>query len=89
MGIGGFNLSKLRQVRDEEKTIQSESILLRYRLPNDCSTRFAAERILRPKKTDWLKLDRFKFLVLDILNARRVSAELQLESGQSELMGLF
>ncbi len=30
------------------------------------------------------KLDRFKFLILDILNARRVSAELQLES-QSEL----
>jgi hypothetical protein len=32
------------------------------------------------KKTDWLKLDRFKFLILDILSARRVSAELQLES---------
>jgi hypothetical protein len=32
------------------------------------------------KKTDLLKLDRFKFLVLDVLSARRVSAELQLES---------
>ncbi len=40
------------------------------------------------KKTDWPKLDRLKFLVLDILNALRVSAELQLES-KSELMGLF
>ncbi len=38
------------------------------------------------KKTGWLKLDHFKFLVSDILNARRVSAELQLES-QSESMG--
>jgi hypothetical protein len=40
------------------------------------------------KKTDWQKLDRFKFLVLDILNARKVSAELHLES-QSEPMGSF
>ncbi len=38
------------------------------------------------KKTDWLKLDRFKFLILDILKAWRVSAELQLES-QSEPTG--
>ncbi len=40
------------------------------------------------KKTDWPKLDRFKFLVfkLDILNVRTVSGELQLES-QSEPMG--
>ncbi len=28
------------------------------------------------KKTDWPKLDRFKFSVLDILNAQRVSDEL-------------
>jgi hypothetical protein len=40
------------------------------------------------KKTDWPKLDRFKFLILDVLHARRVNAELQLE-GQSEPMGLF
>jgi hypothetical protein len=46
----------------------------------------ATERILRSKKTDWPKLDRFKFLILDILSARRVSAELQLES-QSKPMG--
>jgi hypothetical protein len=42
------------------------------------------------KKTDWPKLDRFKFkfFIFDILSARRVpvSAELQLES-QSEPMG--
>jgi hypothetical protein len=38
------------------------------------------------KKTYWSKLDRFKFLILDILSAWRVSAELQLES-QSEPMG--
>jgi hypothetical protein len=38
------------------------------------------------KKTDWLKIDRFQFLVLVILNARRMIAELQLES-QSEPMG--
>ncbi len=44
---------------------------------------------LELEKTDWPgpKLVRFfKFLVLDILNARGVSAELQLES-QSEPMG--
>jgi hypothetical protein len=29
------------------------------------------------KKTDWPKLDRFKFLILDLLSARRVSAELR------------
>jgi hypothetical protein len=40
------------------------------------------------KKTDWPKLDRFKFFILDVLNARRVSAELQLE-GQLGPMGLF
>jgi hypothetical protein len=38
------------------------------------------------KKTDWLKLDLFKFLVLDVLSARVVSAELKLEC-QSEQMG--
>jgi hypothetical protein len=38
---------------------------------------------MRSKKTDWQKSDRFKFLVLDISNAGRVRAELQLES-QSE-----
>ena len=38
------------------------------------------------KKPDWPMLDRFKFQVLDILSARRVSAELHLES-QSEPMG--
>jgi hypothetical protein len=38
------------------------------------------------KKTDWPKLDCFKFLILDVLNAWRVGAELQLES-QSEPMG--
>ncbi len=88
MGIDGFTLTELREVGDEDKTIPSCLDTRTVTQPNYCSTRFAAERILRPKKTDRPKLDRFKFLVLDGLNARRVSAELQLE-GQSEPMGLF
>ena len=83
MGIGRFTLTKLRRVGDEEKTIPSCS---------DSRSPMIAPPILPQsafhalKKTDWPKLDRFKFLILDILSARRVSAELQLES-QSEPMG--
>ncbi len=81
-----MTLTKLRcigdedSVRDEEKTIPSCL---------DNSSPMIAPPVLQQsafctlKITDWLKLDCFKFLVLDILNARRVSAELQLES-QSE-----
>jgi hypothetical protein len=43
---------------------------------------------LRPKNIDWPKLDRFNFLILDILSAWTVSAELQLPmESQSEPMG--
>ncbi len=84
VGIGGFTLTKLRHGGDEEKTIPSCL---------DTSSPMIAPPVLPPqsafcalKKTDWPKLDRFKFLVLDIFNAWRVSAELQLES-QSEPMG--
>jgi hypothetical protein len=52
----------------------------------ECPARAAAapaagrQPILSLKKRDWPKLERFKSWVLDILNARRVSTELQLES---------
>ncbi len=84
-GMDGFTLTKLRKVGDEEKTIPS---CLGTRSP----TWMMAPPVLPQsafcalKKTYWPKLDRFKFLVLDFLSARRVSAELQLES-QSEPMG--
>ncbi len=84
MGISGFTLTKLRQVGDEEKTIPSCL---------DTSSPMTAPRVLPQsafcalKKTDWPKLDRFKFLILDILSARRVSAELHLLD-QSEAMWL-
>jgi hypothetical protein len=83
VGIGGFTQTKLRNVVDEEKTIPSCL---------DTSSPMIAPPVLPQsafsalKKTDWPKLDRFKVLVLDVLSARRVSAELQLES-QSEPMG--
>ena len=81
--MGGFKFTKLRHVEDEEETIPS---CLDTRSPMTAppvllQSAFCALK----KKTDWPKLDRFKFLVLDILSARRVSAELQLES-QSEPM---
>ncbi len=85
MGIGGFTFTKLRHVGDEEKTIPTRS---------DTSSPTIAPRVLPQsafctlKKTDWPKLDRFKFLIFDVLNPRRVNAVLQLE-GQSEPMGLF
>ncbi len=83
VGIGGFTLTKHRSVGDEEKTIPSclDTSGLIIAPPVLPQSAFCAL-----KKTDWPKLDRFKFLILDILNARRVSAELQLES-QSEPMG--
>ncbi len=83
MGIGGFTLSKLRQVGDEEKTIPS---CLDTRSPMIAQLVLLQSAFCALKKTDWPRLDRFKFLILDILSAWRVSAELQLES-QSEPMG--
>ncbi len=83
MGIGGFTLTKLRRVGDKEKTIPSCS---------DTSSPMIAPPVLLQsafcalKKRDWPKLESFKFLILDILSARRVSAELHLLD-QSEPMG--
>ncbi len=70
VGIGGFTLTKLRHVGDKQKAIPS---CLDTRSPM-IAPPVAAECILRSKKTDWPKLDWFKFLVLDILSAQRVSA---------------
>ncbi len=83
MGISGFTLTKLRRVGDVEKTIPS---CLDTGSPMMAPPVLQQSAFCALKKTDWRKLDRFKFLVLDILSARRVSAELQLES-QSEPMG--
>jgi hypothetical protein len=85
VGIDGLTLTKLRSVGDDEKTIPSCSDIrcLMIAPPILLQNAFCAL-----KNTDRLKLDRFKFLVLDIFSARRVSAELQLES-QSEPMGSF
>ena len=83
MGIGGFTLTKLRHVGDEEKSIPS---CLDTRSPMIAPLVLPQSAFCTLKKTDWLKLDCFKFLILDVLNARRVSAELQLDS-QSEPMG--
>ena len=83
MGIDWFTLTKLRHVGDEEKTIPSS---LDTRSPMFALPVLPQSAFCALKKTDWPKLDRFKFLILDILSARRVSAELQLES-QSEPMG--
>ncbi len=83
MGIGGFTLTKLRHVGDEDKIIPSS---VDTRSPMIAPPVLPQSAFCALKKTDWPKLDRFKFLILDILSARRVSAELQLES-QSEPMG--
>ncbi len=85
MGISGFTLTKLTHVGDEEKTIQS---CLDTSSPMMAPPVLLQSAFCALKQTDWQKLDRFKFLVLDVLSARRLSAELQLES-QSEPMGLF
>jgi hypothetical protein len=78
-----FTLTKLSSVGDEDKTIPpcidiSSPMIAPPVLPQSAFSAF--------KKTDRLELDRFKFFVLDVLNARRGSAGLQLES-QPELMG--
>ncbi len=83
MGIGGFTLTKLRKVGDEEETIPS---FLDTSSPMIAPPVLPQSAFCALKKTSWLKLDCFKVLILDILNARRVSAKLQLES-QSEPVG--
>ncbi len=83
MGIGGFTLTKLRQVGDEEKTIPS--CLDHTSSPMIAPPVLPQSAFCALKKRDWPKLDRFKFLILDILSARRVSAELHLLD-QSEAM---
>ncbi len=72
-----FTLTKHRSVGDEEKTIPSclDTSSLMNAPPVLLQSAFCAL-----KQTDFLKLGCFKFLVLDIFNARRVSAELQLEN---------
>ncbi len=87
MGIGWFTLTKLtRHIGDKEKIIPS---CLDTRSPMIAPPVLLQSAFCALKKIDWLKLDRvFKFFILDILSARRVSAELQLES-QSEPMGSF
>jgi hypothetical protein len=79
MKIDGFTLTKLRHVGDDPSCLDASSPMIAP--PVLQQSAFCAL-----KNTDWPKLDRFKFLVLDILSARRVSAQLQLES-QSEPMG--
>ncbi len=83
VGIGGFTLTKHRSVGDEEKSIP---FCLNTSNPMIAPPVLPQSAFCALKKTDWPKLDCFKFLVLDILNARRVSAELQLEN-QSEPIG--
>jgi hypothetical protein len=85
VGIGGFTLTEHRSGGDEEKPIPS---CLDTSRPMISSPVLPQSTFCALKKTDWPNLDHFKFLVLDILNARRVSAELQLGS-QSEPMGSF
>ncbi len=84
VGIGGFTLTKLRHVGDQEKTIPP--CLDTPRSPMMAPPVLLQSAFSTLKKIDFLKLDRFKLLVLDVLSAQRVSAELQLES-QSEPMG--
>ncbi len=83
MGIGGFTLTKLRSAGDEDKTIPS---CLDTSSPMIASPVLLQSAFSALKKTDWPKLDHFKFLILEVLNDQRVSAESQLES-QSEPMG--
>ncbi len=71
VGIDGFTLTKLRHVEIEEKTIPS---WLDTSSPTIAPPVLLQSAFCALKKTDWLKLDRFKFLILDILIARRVSA---------------
>ncbi len=72
-----FTLTKLRHVGDEEKPIPS---CLDTRSAMMAPPVLLQSAFCALKKTDWPKLYRFKFLVLDVLSARRVSAELQLEA---------
>jgi hypothetical protein len=66
VGKSWFTLTKHRSVGDEEKTIPSclDTSSLMIDPPVLLQSAFCAL-----KKTDWPKLDRFKFLILDILNA--------------------
>ena len=81
MGIDGFILTKVRHVEDEEKTIPSSL----DRNPMIAPPVLPQSAFCALKKTDWPKLDRFKFMILDFFSAWRVSAELHLLD-QSEAM---
>ncbi len=71
VGIGWFTLTKLRHVGVEAKTIPS---CLDTRSPMTAPSVLLQSAFCTLQKKNWLKLDRFKFLILDILGARRVSA---------------
>ncbi len=62
MGIDGFTLTKLRHVGNEEKTIP---YCLDTCSPMIDSPVLPQSAFCALKKTDWPKLDRFKFLILD------------------------
>jgi hypothetical protein len=85
VGLDGFTLTMLSHVGDEEKTIPS---CLDTHSPIIAPPVLPQSAFCALKRTDWPKLDRFKFFISDVLCARRVSAELQLEC-QSEPMGSF
>ncbi len=77
--IGWFTLTKPRHVGvtkprhvgDEEQIIPS---CLDTRSPMIAPPVLLQSAFCAQKKTDWPKLDRFKFFILDILSARRVNA---------------
>ncbi len=71
VGIDGFTLTKLRHGGEEEKTLPSCSDT---RSPMTASLVLLQSAFCALKKTDWPKLDCFKFLILDFLSAWRVSA---------------
>ncbi len=62
VGIGWFTLTKLRHVGDEEKTILS---CLDTSSPTISPLVLPQSAFCALKKTDWPKLDSFKFLILD------------------------
>ncbi len=76
VGTGLFTLTELKSVGDK----------VQRRSPMIAPPVLPQSAFCTLKTTDWPRLDRFKFLVWYILNALRVSVQLQLES-QSEPMG--
>ncbi len=71
VGIDWFTLKKLKDVGDEEKIVPS---CLDTHSPIIAPPVLPQSAFCALKKTDWPKVNRFKFLSLYILSARRVSA---------------